>query len=65
MAQIIKVDIPKRRREAERLVEEIAARIRCDLETATKQKIISDYCDDLIGQETAIRQIHELGLKHA
>lgn len=54
-----------RRKEAERLIGEIVARMKPDLETATKQAILDDYCEGRITQAEAEQQIRDLGLKHA
>lgn len=54
-----------RKAEAERLIAEIVERIRLDLETATKQAIIDDYCQGRITESEAMQQISALGLKHS
>lgn len=54
-----------RKAEAERIITEIVARMKPDLETAVKQAIISDYCDGKITESEAMQQIKALGLKHA
>jgi hypothetical protein len=54
-----------RKAEAERIISEIVARMKPDLETAVKQAILDDYCEGRITQAEAEQQIKALGLKGA
>lgn len=63
----IHIDLEARRRAAERIIAKLADKLSCrgDPDTELKQKIIAQYADGRIDQETAMRLIADLGLKHA
>lgn len=54
-----------RKREANKIVRDVATRLRVDVRTAAKQRIITDYCDGKITESQAMQEIRELGLTDA
>lgn len=63
----ILIDQLARRRAAERIIAKLADKLSCrdDPDTELKQKVIDKYCNGDIDQETAMKLIRDLGLKHA
>lgn len=67
MGRVVNIRTRSRRAEAQRIIARVADLLtgKADRKTQLKQQIIDEYSDGRIDQETAMRLIREMGLRHA